>query len=142
MGKTTISASLFVPLFVTGLAACGEPKQAWERPREPVAAAEGSEPETKKEDPPPAAEASPPKEVTHEDVCRKMWSHIEADANAKLKKGGTKKPTDKDRSEFLKGCYDGAGDQKANPEKYACRKKCIMESEALPDVETCMKSCK
>ncbi len=137
MGKTSIS----VGLLVMALAACGEPKQAWERPREPVASSEGTS-ETKKEDPPPAAEASAPKEITHEDVCRKMWAHIETDANAKLKKGSTKKPTDKDRSDFLKGCYDAAGEQKTMPEKYACRKKCIMESEALADVETCMKSCK
>jgi hypothetical protein len=135
MGRLLFSAGAW--LFV----ACGtmEPKQAWERPR-----TESTESEAKKEEPPPTTvEASPPKEPSHEDVCRKMWDHIANDAKDKSKKGKTKVPTDKDRSDFLQDCFkSGADDKKSNPEKYACRRKCIMESEALPQVEDCMKACK
>jgi len=118
----------------------GEPKQAWERPRTESA-------EEKKEEPAPTAttEASaPPKEATHEDVCRKMWSLIQTDAETRAKTNPKiKVPKDKDRSEFLQDCYArGKDDQKSNPEKYKCVRKCILDSPALSDFEACSKDCK
>jgi hypothetical protein len=125
-------------LFVVSLVGCGamgEPKQAWEKPRTEST-------EEKKEEPAATAptEASPPpKEPSHEDVCRKMWSHIQTDAEARSKKGGkVKLPTDKDRSDFLQKCYASGKDDPA----YPCRKKCIMESADLDAVEKCMPACK
>jgi hypothetical protein len=132
--------TLVVGLLITCGAACGEPKQAWERPREPTAAAE-QEPTAAAYEP-PAVEASEPKEPSHEDVCRKMWTLIEVDATKAAKKKGKKGPTDKDRSEFLKDCFARGGDeQKANPQKYKCQRTCIMDAQLLADVETCGKEC-
>lgn len=130
---------LLISAIVLGGFACGpmgEPKQAWEKPRP----AEGTTPS----EPAATTESSAPKEPSHEDVCRKMWSLIAADAEAQAKKNPkTKVPGDKQRSEFLQDCYaSGKDEQKANPEKYACQRKCILDAEQLPDVETCGKGCK
>ena len=137
MEKLLISAGAV--MFVAACGPMGEPKQAGERPRTESA-------EEKKEEPTPAAtEASAPaKEPSHEDVCRKMGSLIQTDAEERAKKSPkVKVPKDKDRSEFLQDCYArGKDDQKSNPEKYKCVRTCILDSPALTDFETCSKACK
>jgi len=132
MGKLLVFVGLSA-LFV----ACGEPKQAWERPRtaEPEATEENNDeaPATA-----PTEASAPPKEASHEDVCRQMWTHIQTDAEVRAKKGGKKPPSDKARSDFLQKCYASGKDDPA----YPCRKKCIMESADLEAVEKCMPACK
>ena len=134
MEKVLISA-----LVVAGFACgpMGEPKQAWEH-RPPAAESSASS------EPYVAPTAEPAKDPTHEDVCRKMWTLIADDAGAKAKKNPKAKvPTDKDRSDFLQDCYKtGKDESKANPEKYNCQKKCIIDAAVLGDVETCGKACK
>jgi hypothetical protein len=136
MEKLLISAGA---VFFVSCGAMGEPKQAWERPRTEST-------EAKKDEPPAATtEASAPaKEPSHEDVCRKMWSLISEDAVERAKHDPkVKVPTDKHRTEFLQDCYSSGADQKkANPEKYGCLRKCIIDSKALADFETCNKPCK
>lgn len=117
----------------------GQPAQSWEKPKSSEAT------EEKKEEPVATTESSaPPKEASHEDVCRKMWTLIADDAAAQAKKNPKAKvPGDAQRSDFLQDCYKSGKDEaKANPEKYNCQKKCILEAAALPDVETCGKGCK
>lgn len=132
---------LLISAFVLGGLACGpmgEPKQAWEhRPPAAESSAEKSEPYV-------APTPDPPKDLTHEDVCRKMWQLIADDATAQSKKNPKAKvPGDKQRSDFLQDCYKtGKDEAKGNPEKYNCQKKCIVEAAVLADVETCGKGCK
>jgi hypothetical protein len=114
----------------------GEPKQAWQKSEQPEDAAT----------PEPVATTETPttKEPSHEDVCRKMWTLIAKDAEAQAKKNPKAKvPGDKQRSEFLQDCYaSGKEEAKANPEKYNCQRKCIVDAEELGDVEKCGKGCK
>ena len=127
------------------LASCGamgEPKQAWERPR-----TESTEAKPEEATPAPTTtteSSAPAKEPSHEDVCRKMWSLISEDAIERSKHNPkVKVPKDKDRSEFLQDCYaKGPEQKKANPEKYGCLRKCIVDSKVLEDFETCSKPCK
>jgi hypothetical protein len=134
--------SIVIAVLVVGCGGFGEPKQAWEKK---PAAKEGEEGEEKAKPAEPyvAPTPDPPKELSHEDVCRKMWQLIADDATAKSKKGGKNKvPGDKERSEFLQDCFKtGKDEAKSNPEKYNCQKKCIVEAKELADVETCGKGC-
>lgn len=128
-------------IFFAALVGCGpmgEPKQAWEKkPSSEPGEAKSAEPYT----PPPPETAKDP---SHEDVCRKMWKLIADDADAKAKKNPKQKiPGDNERSGFLQDCYkSGKEESKANPEKYNCQKKCIVEAEVIADVEKCGKACK
>lgn len=135
MGNLFLAGSLLV----VACGPMGEPKQAWEKPR-----TESTEGEAKKEEPPTTEASAPAKEPSHEDVCRKMWSLIAKDAEDRSKKDPKAKvPTDKHRSDFLQDCYaSGKDEQKSNPEKYNCQRKCILDATVLADVETCGKGCK
>jgi hypothetical protein len=86
MEKLLISAGAV--MLVAACGPMGEPKQAWEAPRTEST-------EAKKEEPPPTEASAPPKEPSHEDVCRKMWSLIAKDAEDRAKKDAkVKVPTD------------------------------------------------
>lgn len=138
MGKTWISVGCAIVASVASVA-LGACAAAPKPPPEPPA--EEKEPE------PADKEASAPAEETQEEVCDKMWSLIEVDAEdaaKKAKKKGKKAklPTEEDQKEFLADCVErGTKQKKEEPERYECMRTCIMESISTAEVETCAKDC-
>ncbi len=133
MGKTWISVGCaFVASLSIGCASAPKPPP---------------EPPPKEEEPEPAqTEDSAPQEESQEEVCDKMWSIIEVEAEdaAKAKKKGKKAklPTEADKQEFLEDCVErGTKQKQEEPERYECMRVCIMESISTKEVETCAKDC-